>query len=86
MPAATTHSFSKGDKVHVINSTMSGTFIIEGQATILRRISDVDEQYLVDFGDNMPVERFVDPAAQSSPAEFVALLNDPPAAHAPEAA
>jgi hypothetical protein len=70
--------FRKGQKVYIINSTMGGTFIVEGQATIVRRILDVDSQYLVDFGDGFgPVERFVDPLAQDNPAEFVAHLNDP---------
>ena len=74
---ASTHSFRKGEKVHIINSSMGGTFIIEGRATVLRPIKDVDEQYLVDFGDGFgPVERFVDPQAQADPAKFIERLND----------
>ena len=72
-----THSFQKGDKVHVINSTMGGTFFVEGiSVRIVRPVKNIDEQYLVDFGDGYgPVERFVDPAAQDNPAKFVEKLN-----------
>lgn len=71
------HTFAKGNKVHILNSTMSGTFRIEGRATIIRPVKDVDEQYLVDFGDGFgPVERFVDPSAQDDPAGLIARLND----------
>ncbi|QPC43509.1 hypothetical protein HW532_12865 [Kaustia mangrovi] len=65
-----------GDRVHVLNCTMGGTFVVEGEATIVRPVDGVDCQYLVDFNDGYgPVERFVDPDAQGDPAGFVARLN-----------
>jgi len=74
---ATAASFRKGDRVHVLNCSMGGTFFIEGEATVLKVIDARMNQYLVDFGDNMPVERFVDAGAQADPAKHVAWLNDP---------
>lgn len=63
-------------QVNVINSTMSGRFFIEGTATVIKEYGD--DIALVDFGDDMPVERFVDPLAQGKDvAKYVARLNDP---------
>src|SRR5438876_4059395 len=74
------HSFKKGDVVTVLNQTMGGRFIVEGDALIVGIIRDVDEQYRVRFmrgakptGDDY--ERFVDPTAQNDPAGFVETLN-----------
>ena len=70
----TTHSFKPGDKVHIINSTISGTYFIEGEAPIIAPAAD--DRYVVDFGDSYgDVVRFVDPKAQSNPARYVADLN-----------
>lgn len=65
-----------GQKVTVINSTMSGVYFIEGTATVLKHLDD--DRYLVRFGGNaeMSVERYVDPRAQALPAEYVAELNN----------
>ncbi len=71
------HSFKKGDTVYVINCTIGGMFFVEGQAIIKRIVPNIDEQYVVDFGDKMPVQRFVDPRAQGQPVTFVERLNDP---------
>jgi hypothetical protein len=71
------HTFKKGDKVVVLNTTMSGTVIVEGRATIFRAVPDVEEQYVVDFGDGSGfVERFVDPLAQDDAGRYVAGLNN----------
>lgn len=71
-----TYTYDKGDRVYIINSTMSGTAIIEGQATIVRRTNLSDEHYEVDFNDGHgAVDRFVDPAAQSNPKAFIDRLN-----------
>ncbi len=70
--------FKKGDKVNIINSTMSGTFFLEGRATIVRAVPGVDCQYVVRFdSDKQTVERFVDPAAQDSRVgAYIERLND----------
>ena len=73
----TTARFHKGDTVHVLNCSMGGTFFIEGSATVLKVLDASGNRYLVDFGDNMPVERFVDAGAQADPAKHAAWLNDP---------
>ena len=66
MTAATstneTHAYSPGDVVTVHNTTLSGRAIVEGQATIVRRL-DVENQYEVRFHSE-PTEtydRFVNP-------------------------
>ncbi len=62
--------------VNVINCKLSGTFFLEGRARVLKTI-DGDSK-LVDFGDGMPVARFIDPLAQGDDVtEYVARLNDP---------
>ena len=56
------HTFKKGDRVLVRNSTLGGREFIEGKATVVRRLS-LEEHYLVRF-DSEPekvYERFVDP-------------------------
>jgi hypothetical protein len=68
--------FRKGEVVHIINTSMSGRFFIEGQAKVVRAIPGVEGQYLVCFkGETQPVERFVDPRAQIDTGRFVADLN-----------
>lgn len=78
------HKFKKGDQVTIFNQSFSGQFVIEGQAVILKPIRDVDEQYRVRFIglDGKPslgedYDRFVDPAGQDSPQEYLKLLNHP---------
>ena len=71
------HTFKRGDKVWIFNCTMSGKFIVEGQAVILDKIKDVDEQYRVRFMPSLgeEYERFVDPAGQRHPELFVNVMN-----------
>lgn len=62
--------------VNVINSTMSGTYFLEGRARVLKTIND--DLQLVDFEDGHgPVERHIDPNAQGDDvARYIADLND----------
>ena len=73
------HTFQRDDVVTVFNQTMSGKFIIEGKATIVRPIDDVDEQYIVKMpssdGYNEHLQRFVDPAGQGDPEAHLDELN-----------
>lgn len=79
------HSFKCGDVVSIFNCTMGGRFIIEGRATIVGIVEDVDEQYRVRFHGtdkttrDAPLgdvyERFVDPDGQSNPTGHIARLN-----------
>lgn len=64
-----------GQTVWVLNNTMSGTVIIEGQARILRRIPGETGHYIVRFDNGDEVERYIDPKAQANPARYVADLN-----------
>jgi len=66
--------------VNVINCTLGGKFILEGRARVLRTIDGDVKQ--VDFEDGSgPIERFVDPVAQSLTevelASYIAKLNEP---------
>ena len=71
-------TFAKGTTVNIINMTMSGRFVCEGRATIVRAVPDVDSQYIVRFaGEKQTVERFVDPSAQDDIAACLAALNKP---------
>lgn len=64
---------------YIINQTMSGTYFIEGRAKVVKALDD-EGRSLVDFEDGYgPVERFVDPDAQTdNVAAYVASLNDSP--------
>ena len=67
--------YKKGEKVYIINRKLSGDFIVEGQATIVKHICD--ETYEVRFGDDRETyERFIDPSAQDSPEEYAVLLTE----------
>lgn len=71
------HTYKKGDSVIVINQTLSGRFIVEGRAKVLRTLRDIDEMYLVSFwGAGEQVQRFIDPQAQKDPDAFVRQLNE----------
>jgi hypothetical protein len=75
------HTYKKGAHVVVINQTQGGRFMIEGWATVVRPIKDVDDQYLVEFeGHKERAERFIDPLAQERPNDFVKKLNEQVAA------
>lgn len=84
-----THTFDLGEIVTIFNQTLGGRFIIEGTAAIVKRVNDVDEQYVVRFFvvdkqypvrfwntyDRSTYGRFVDPAGQDDPEAHVARLN-----------
>ena len=75
------HTFKRGDKVWIINCTYGGKYILEGQAVILSRVKDDDEQYRVRFIRNgqpslgEEYERFVDPQAQRHPELYINAMN-----------
>lgn len=71
--------FKKGQEVWILNSLMSGQFIVEGKAKIVSHIED--DLYAVQFRNDMSkpkttFERFVDVAAQDDPQGFVDALNE----------
>lgn len=73
-PLTDKHPCYRGQRVAVIASTLGGKFIIEGYGFIRAAVLDVENQYRVQFSDGV-YERFVDPAAQLAPEEYVASLN-----------
>lgn len=78
------HSFNKGDVVTVFQMHPRKGLEIEGKATVLKLIKDVDEQYLVRFhgSDGKPslwrgeeCERFVDRDGQADPTRYIRQFN-----------
>ena len=67
-------TYKPGDKVTIINCSLSGRWFIEGEVTVLTPQND-SGSYLVDFGEGDQVVRFIDPAAQDDPAALIAKLN-----------
>lgn len=68
-------TFKVGDEVVVINTTFGGQKVIEGKATVLKVGDEVDSQYLVRFKNGDKVWRWIDPAAQADPQQYVDQLN-----------
>ena len=56
------HQYKPGDVVTVFQISASNELVIEGKATIRKRVADVDEQYRVEFANKPGVtyERFID--------------------------
>jgi hypothetical protein len=46
------HQYKAGDVVTVFQISASNELVIEGKATIRKRVADVDEQYRVEFIDS----------------------------------
>jgi hypothetical protein len=60
--SAMPHQYNAGDVVTVFQISSSNELVIEGKATIRKRVAEVDEHYRVEF-DNKPgmtCERFVE--------------------------
>ena len=75
--SAVSHQYKTGDVVTVFQLSASKELIIEGKATIRKRIADVDEQYRVEFANKpgMTYVRFVDSWGQDDPEKYVQDLN-----------
>jgi hypothetical protein len=71
------HQYKPGDVVTVFQISRSKELVIEGKATIRKRIADIDEQYRVEFDDKPGVtsERFVDSWGQDDPQKYVQDFN-----------
>jgi hypothetical protein len=71
------HQYNAGDVVTVFQISPSNELVIEGKATIRKRLAEVDEHYRVEF-DNKPgmtCERFVDSWGQDDPEKYVQDFN-----------
>lgn len=73
----TTHHHKIGETVTIFQMHPSKGLFIEGRAAIVKRVKDVDEQYVVRFDNEQDetYERFVDWQGQESPATYVREFN-----------
>ena len=71
------HTFKPGDEVTIFQMHPSKGLVIEGAATIRKKVRDVDEQYLVTFTTEPgeEYERFVDREGQENPPKYVRDFN-----------
>jgi hypothetical protein len=72
------HQYKAGDVVTVFQVSTSKELVIEGKATIRKRVAEVDEQYRVEFV-NKPgatYERFVDSWGQDDPEKYLRDFNN----------
>jgi hypothetical protein len=71
------HQYKAGDVVTVFQISASNELVIEGKATIRKRVADVDEQYRVEFANKPGVtyERFIDSWGQDYPEKYIQDFN-----------
>jgi hypothetical protein len=71
------HQYKTGDVVTVFQISASKELVIEGKATIRKRVAEVDEQYKVEFAHKPGVtyERFVDSWGQDDPEKYLQDFN-----------
>ena len=71
------HEYKAGDVVTVFQVSPSKELVIEGKATIRKKVAEVDEQYRVEFENKpgMTYERFVDSWGQDDPEKYVKDFN-----------
>ena len=72
------HRHDAGERVWIYQMHASKGLLLEGRATVVSRVDDVDEQYVVRF-DNEPnetYEQFIDREGQEvEPAVYIASFN-----------
>jgi hypothetical protein len=75
--SAMAHQYKAGDVVTVFQITSAKELVIEGKATIRKRVADVDEQYRGEFANKPGVtyERFVDNWGQDDPEKYIQDFN-----------
>ena len=71
------HQYKTGDVVTLFQISSARELVIEGKATIRKRVADVDEQYRVEFANKPGVtyQRFVDSWGQDDPVKYVQDFN-----------
>jgi len=71
------HTFKAGDTVTIFQMSPSKGLLIEGKATIRKRIHDMEERYMVEFESEPKemYERFVDTWGQQHPEKYVRGFN-----------
>ena len=75
--SAMAHQYKAGDVVTIFQISQTKKLVIEGKATIRKKITDVDEQYRVEFVNKpgMIYERFVDTWGQDDPVQYLYDFN-----------
>jgi hypothetical protein len=75
--SAMAHQYKAGDVVTVFQLSASRELVIEGKATIRKRVADLDEQYRVEFANKPGVTnvRVVDNWGQDDPESYVQDFN-----------
>ena len=74
--SAVSHQYKVGDVVTVFQISSSNELVVEGRATIRKRVADVDEQYRVEFAKpGVTYERFIDSWGQDDPEKYVQDFN-----------
>jgi hypothetical protein len=75
--SAMAHQYKAGDVVTVFQISPANELVIEGKATIRKRVTEVDEQYKVEFVNKpgMTYQRFVDSWGQDDPEEYIQDFN-----------
>ena len=71
------HQYKASDVVTVFHISPSKELVIEGKATIRKRVAEVDEHYRVEFA-NKPgatYQRFVDSWGQDDPEKYLQDFN-----------
>src|SRR5215471_20192122 len=76
--SAMSHQYKAGDVVTVFQMSPSKELVIEGKATIRKRVAEVDEQYKVEFAHKpgATCERFVDSWGQNDPEKYLRDFNN----------
>ena len=71
------HLYKAGDVVTVFQIAAGKELVIEGRATIRKRVAEVDEHYRVEFANKPGVtyQRFVDSWGQDDPEKYVQDFN-----------
>ena len=75
--SAMSHQYKPGDVVTVFQISPANELVIEGKATIRKRVAEVDEHYRVEFADKPGVtyHRFVDNWGQDDPESYLQDFN-----------
>jgi hypothetical protein len=75
--SAMAHQYKAGDVVTVFQISSANELVIEGKATIRKRVAEVDEHYRVEFTNKPGVtyQRFVDSWGQDDPEKYLQDFN-----------
>ena len=71
------HQFKVGDVVTVFQISAANKLVIEGKATIRKRVAEIDGHYRVEFADKpgMTYQRFIDSWGQDDPEKYIQDFN-----------